>query len=93
MLLVDFFKVMVLNCDVLKVIVLFEWILIIVMIWIYVYVIGNIVVEFDENLMELFLVSLKVVKIKYNCKLDNVWNLNKFLIKRVNKLRRKSSFM
>lgn len=62
MLLVDFFKVMVLNCDVLKVMVLFEWILIIVMIWIYVYVIGNIVVEFDENLMELFLVSLKVVK-------------------------------
>lgn len=93
MLLVDFFKVMVLNCDVLKVMVLFEWILIIVMIWIYVYVIGNIVVEFDENLMELFLVSLKVVKIKYNCILDNVWNLNKFLIKRVNKLRRKSSFM
>lgn len=62
MLLVDFFKVMVLNCDVLNVMVLFEWILIIVMIWIYVYVIGNIVVEFDENLMELFLVSLKVVK-------------------------------
>lgn len=63
---------MVLNCDVLKVMVLFEWILIIVMILIYVYVIGNIVVEFDENLMELFLFSLKVVKIKYMCILDNV---------------------
>lgn len=91
--LVDSSKVTVSNRDVLKVTVLFEWTLTTVMTRIYVHAIGNTVVESDENSMEPSLVSLKAVKIKYNCISDNAWNLNKSSIKRVNKLRRKSSFM